>query len=151
SRIAARYPEKAASRGQAQLPVTSDVRLGVNVAASDKQPLVVVLATTDAARAALEAKVAALAWGTDFIRRFVYASPSSAREYKGIAGVRAEDGFLLVEPDTFGQKGRLVSQLPASAPPAAIATAMKDVLARHTKSPVDLRSHRLQGERAGVF
>ena len=58
--LARRYPAKTDAVSQTPpLPVTLDVRLGLDVAASDNQPLVVVLARDATARAALAANASA--------------------------------------------------------------------------------------------
>src|ERR1041385_4466497 len=68
--VVTRYPAKADAKAPG-LPVTLDARLGVNVAASDDQPLVLVLAADEKVRTALSETVAQLAWCKEFIGHFV--------------------------------------------------------------------------------
>src|SRR5262249_29612151 len=92
----------------------ANVRLAVNVAACDNQPLVLVFGPDAGARKELEARVAALAWVDPFLGRFVYASASAARELAEIEGAKAEAGVLVVQSDKFGQKGKVLTRAAAA-------------------------------------
>src|SRR5690242_998666 len=72
NRIARAYPARGRD-GTPGLPTVANVRLAVNVAAGDGQPLVLAYARDEAARKALEGRLAPLAWGEQFRGRFVYA------------------------------------------------------------------------------
>jgi hypothetical protein len=138
--LAARYP----ARGEGKaLPVAADVRLGLAIAAGDGLPLVVVVS---AKPAALEAKLAELAWSDEFIGRFTYAVAPSAKACTGIDG--AGKGVLFVEPDTFGQKGKVLRRVGTG---EGLAEAMRATAAAHRPAAKSLREHRLSGIENGVF
>lgn len=147
--IAARYPAREIA-GKPALPTTLDIRLGVNVAASDGQLLVVVLARDPKTRADLEGRVSAAAWSDEFIGRCTYAVASSAKELKSIEGVRDEEGVLIVSPDTFGQKGKVVCQI-AELSKGGFEEALRKALASHKADIKDSRTHRAGGVEAGMF
>lgn len=106
------------------LPVTLSAKLGLAVASADLQPLVLVVASDAAARPALEAKVAKLAWSKDFQGFFTYANAantkslvltSAANTSSGnVANTVAmnKDSVLIIEPDIFGAAGKLSRRFP---------------------------------------
>jgi hypothetical protein len=146
--MAGRY----ATRGEASaLPVTLDARIGLDVAASDGQPLVLIVAKEPEMRAELEAKVAALAWSEDFIGKFVYAAAPSFKGLKGVAGAKSAQGTFVIEPDTFGQKGVVAAQVTGSASSVDIAAALRGALNQHHKLTKNMRDHRAQGIQNNIF
>lgn len=126
------------------LPVTLNARLGLDVAASDGQLLVLVTAASAAARADVERRLASLAWSAEFLGRFTYAAASPG-ELTNVAGAKREDGVLIVEPDAFGLKGKALQWWPASAPEAELAAQLRQALKRQPVSK-SMQAHR----RAGV-
>src|SRR5262249_42122545 len=92
------------------LPLVTNVCLAIDIAAADSQPLVVVVAKDEAGRARLTKQVSALAWGDDFIGRFVYVKATAA-DWSNVEGAKIESGVLVLAPDKFGQKGRVLSQV----------------------------------------
>ena len=150
--IAAKYPVNASESNKTPpLPVAADVRLAVNIAASDRLPLVVVVAANEQVRAALESKMAGLAWSDEFLGQFIYATAASSTNLESVTGAESRDGVLLLEPDKFGQDGRVVKQLAADVSSEQLAAAMRTVIAAHQKAAKDSRTHRAEGERAGAF
>src|SRR5262249_22490696 len=112
--------------GAGPLPLVANVRLGVNVAACDNQPLVVVFGD-DRDRKALEAKVAALAWSKEWRGRFVYAS-AAAKELTMIAGVEGDARVLVVAPEKFGRTGKVIGRAKADATSEALAKVFAEAM-----------------------
>lgn len=148
--VAARFPAKTDSVTPL-LPVTLDVRLGLDVAASDSLPLIVVLTSDDKYRGELAVRLAELAWNNEFIGQFTYATSSTAKELAKVSGHPDKDGYLFIEPDSFGQKGRVVKFLGTGATLEEIATAMRAVSTSHQKVTKNMRDHRAQGVQQGAF
>jgi hypothetical protein len=150
--IASRYPVKPdAAASTPPLPITLDVRLGLDVAASDSLPLVVVVAADETTRTAMESRVAKWAWDREFIGRFTYATTATSKDLKGVAGVSVDRGVIIIAPDNFGQSGKVIAQLDAGAKDEQIANAMRSVLANHQQRMKSMREHRADGIRAGAF
>jgi hypothetical protein len=150
--IATRYPAKIEETAKTSvLPITLTARLGVDVAASDGQPLIVVLAADDAARSKLEARLASLAWGKEFIGQFVYASAAKTKEIPGVVGLQQRDSFVFVEPDKFGQKGELVRQVDSEAEVERVVNSMQATLTAHHKTVKNERFFRVEAIKAGAF
>jgi hypothetical protein len=92
------------------LPLAADVRLGLDIAASDLQPLVVVFAESEVKRKDIEASVAQFAWGKEFIGRFIFASTSNKKELMNLEGVKTDSAVLVIKPDKFGLTGKVLAQ-----------------------------------------
>ncbi|MBK8223970.1 MAG: hypothetical protein IPK73_23440 [Candidatus Obscuribacter sp.] len=119
--LARRYGATSNKRDNQNLPVVASVRLALNVAAADKQPLAVVVSNSSQERRALEKKLAPLAWKQDLIGRLTYAS-GSLSELRNIAGIGVAKGYVFVLPDEFGTGGQVLGQL-TDTPPRRIWTA----------------------------
>src|SRR5262245_21891236 len=79
--IAGRFPGNSVNQSKPlPLPIALDARLALDIASSDCQPLVVVMAADEKTRLTLETKIAALAWSDEFIGRLVFATAKSAKE-----------------------------------------------------------------------
>lgn len=151
SEIAAKYPAKPGDGRTPPLPVTLTARLGLDVAAGDCRPLVLMVGKDEAARAALETAVAELAWGDEFLGRFVYATAGSANDLPGVKGLPVTDGVALIEPDPFGQAGAVAKFVPAAAGSRKLADAMRDVLTAHKGGTKNERAHRAEAVKQGAF
>ena len=132
------------------LPVTLNAKLGLAVASADLQPLVLVVASDAAARAALEAKVAKLAWSKDFQGFFTYANAANTKSLvlssgpnDGAANTSSgnaantaamnKDSVLIIEPDIFGAAGKIVAQISASDVDTQLSGAMKSARTNHVR------------------
>ncbi len=131
------------------LPVTLSAKLGLAVASADLQPLVLVVASDAAARAALEAKVAKLAWSKDFQGFFTYANAANTKSLvftsatnNGAANTSSSnttinpmtiDSVLIIEPDIFGAAGKIVAQISASDVDTQLSGAMKSARTNHVR------------------
>lgn len=130
--------------GQPALPITLDARLGLAVASADLQPLALVIAFDEKTRAALEAKLAVLAWSNDLRGRFTYASADSLRGLKldGLDAFKSgafksdvfKSGVLLIEPDVFGVEGKIVSAIDATDVDKMLSSAMHAASAKHVRA-----------------
>ena len=118
----------AASR---ELPLMADFRLGLNVAACDGLPLIVVTST------AAEARLAPAAWSSQNLGRAVY-----ARE--ALQGY--PDGAYLMVPDTFGLTVERMIPLAAD----ISAAQLSQQLAPWKAPPKDDRTHMQQGRAQGI-
>lgn len=133
------------------LPRIADVRLGLNTAAADDLPLVVLFAKSAADAARLEAAAADLAWKPEFIGRYVFASAGTAAELTAIKGAATKPGLLVIQPGGFGLSGRIL----AHADPSATTDQLAEALRQGRKA---FKPRRLQGfdylragHEAGVF
>ena len=147
--LARRYGATSNKRDNQNLPVVASVRLALNVAAADKQPLAVVVSNSSQERRALEKKLAPLAWKQDLIGRLTYAS-GSLSELRNIAGIGVAKGYVFVLPDEFGTGGQVLGQLPDTSSPAALDRALKYTLYQHKPSTLSHHEHVQLGHRQGL-
>ena len=145
--VAAKYAVGVAATkadGQPALPITLDARLGLAVASADLQPLALVIAPDEITRAALEAKLAVLAWSNDLRGRFTYASADSLGGLKlnghgesksdTLKSGAFKSGVLLIEPDVFGVEGKIVSAIDANDVDKMLSDAMNAASAKHVRA-----------------
>lgn len=149
NRLAKQYPAKNAALPP--LPVTPAVRLALNVAAAEDRPLVVLHAREASAREKLEDRLRALAWSEAFIGRFIYAVTADAKELAIIEGATPSSGLLVIQPDEFGLKGKVLAAAAANAVGAELEKTLRDGAARHRRSPLQYREHVRAGHESGVF
>ncbi len=128
------------------LPLVPTVRLALPVAASDGQPLVVVRVKDEKARAEVEKELAKLVWGDEFVGRFVFAvDAEAATAFDGLTG---EPAVVVVQPDTFGQKAKVLAQADK---PDDLAAALRSGLKGFVKDDKETRTHISGGLKQGVF
>jgi hypothetical protein len=152
NRIAGEYAARPAAGGPTPpLPQVATVRLAVNVAACDNQPLVVLLGSDAAARQQLADRLRPLAWSEPFLGRFVYATAADVKDLAVIPDVRATAGVLVVQPDLFGTQGTVLHQVGPDASREELVQCLQDGLARHQRADKSFGSHVREGHQKGVF
>src|SRR5262249_14780832 len=137
--------------GTSVLPRVSNLRLAIDVAACDNQPLVVLFGTDAAALKTLEQRLIPLAWRPPFLGRFIYVHTALAREIKELAGARVEAGVLVVQPDQFGLKGTVLAQIRADADRTELVECLQQGMTRHQRVAKDFGSHVGMGHQQGIF
>jgi hypothetical protein len=136
---------------QPPLPTVRNVRLALDVAASDNQPLVVLSSVNAVTRLALEERVGKLAWSEPFLGQFVYVTAAGSGELSAIDGVKPGSRVLVVQPDQFGQKGRVLAQVTASAGDEELTKCLKDGLGQYQRAEKTFQNHVREGQRKGIF
>jgi hypothetical protein len=134
-----------------ELPRVANLRLAVNVAACDQQPLVVVLSSDEPTRRQLEERVTPLAWSEAFLGRFIYVSTGEIQEAAGIEGKKPRAGVLVVQPDRFGQKGEVIAQVGVEATREELTLCLKEGLSRFTREEKNFGNHVRAGQQKGVL
>jgi hypothetical protein len=133
------------------LPSLATVRLALDVAACDNQPLVVVLAEDPQVRKRLETTLAALAWSDAHIGQFVYATATAAKELAAVKGWEGRPALLVIQPDRFGLTGSVLAQADADASKAQVAALLKKGAAQYQRLDKTFSTHVRDGQRQGVF
>ncbi|MEM9379513.1 MAG: hypothetical protein AAGB93_06130 [Planctomycetota bacterium] len=90
------------------LPVVRDLRLGLNVAAADMRPLVVVRAGTGADARELASEVARVAWSTSVVGACHYVVLEGEQAFGGLS---PEPGVTVVQPDPYGRGGEVLTHV----------------------------------------
>lgn len=111
SKIALQYPGVNSEHQKIPaIPYVADLRLALNVAGCDKQPLVIINPTTNGDPLELEKKISAIAWSEDFLGKFIYVKVRDQKELELVMGAEKESQVLVVQPDNFGLKGEVLFQ-----------------------------------------
>ena len=147
AKIAVKYPN---STAPSRLPLVASVRLGINVAAADNQPLVVIVGKDSATRKPVVAKLAGLAWSDEFIGRFTFAA-GGPEDLEAIVGTKPETGILIVLPETFGRSAKSLAIVDADAPTGQIAEALRGVVAGFSPTEKTFSNHVRSGHQQGIY
>ena len=147
AKIAVKYPN---ATTPSRLPLVASVRLGVNVAAADNLPLVVIVGKDSATRKPLVAKLAELVWQGEFIGRFTFAA-GDAEDLATIVGTKPEAGIVIALPETFGRSAKVLAVVEVDAPTERIAEALRGVVAGISRTEKIFSDHVRAGHREGVF
>jgi hypothetical protein len=152
AQVAQRYPGRSGVQDQAPVPYHRDFRRGLNVAACDLQPLLVVCAPSDCQRQEIEELLAPLLWEAEFVGQFAptHVEDSSTLKLEGHQKVSARQGeLLIVQPDPYGVKGEVLvqqSDLNSKALREALLTGLK----KFQVSSKNSRRHVAEGMRRGI-
>ena len=113
--IARQFSRKATkSESDRAVPRMKSVRLGINVASCDGLPSVVVFGKDKREVDQLHSKLRGVIWDEALAGKFIYASTTKFADLKIVLGATLKTGILLVEPDIYGTKGRLIKLIDAS-------------------------------------
>jgi len=112
-RIARDYaPRTTSNSPHTRIPQMKSVRLAVNVASCDGLPCVIVAARDKQELGGLHKQLTDVIWGEDLAGKFIYASTTKASDLDLVPGAKAKSGFLVIKPDTYGTRGRLLETIP---------------------------------------
>lgn len=149
--MAQRYSGDAGAKaGGLVLPELADLRLALNVAACDGRPLVVAQAPDAEAAAALERRLAELAWADDLAGRLLFVMADEGDDLATVIGREADHGVWVLQPDAFGRDGKVLAQASADAEVEALAATLKKALAKFQPMEKDRRQHINEARRQGV-
>lgn len=143
--IAGRYEKEA--KPIAALPVVRDLRLALNVAAADMRPLVVVRGKDAADAKRLEAEVAKAAWSEGRVGTCHYVVLDAETTFEGLT---PEVGVTVVQPDTYGQGGKVLAHVGRDAKSAALTAGIAKGAAAHDVATKEHRAHIREARRRGI-
>jgi hypothetical protein len=146
-RISSQYGARGANT---ELPVMSDVRLAINVASCDNQPLIVLRATNQDRLAELKARMSTLAWSDEFIGQFLYVATTDSADLKAIRGLQASSEIIVVEPGHFGIDGDVLAQLKGDASDADLQEALDVSVVLHQRVDKQMATHTRLGSQLGI-
>jgi len=150
--ISLAYPGKEGAAGGPQaLPYLGDLRMAVNVAACDNQPLLVVYAEKLGELARLEKALQPIAWSKEIIGRTLYVPASDAAEYtRYIKGGKPLAGYALVAPEPYGRHATPLLAIDGETKPESVRQQLIAALALYNPPPKDFEKHEAEGLKAGI-
>ena len=146
--IALAYPGKDKPVGRVPLPYLADIKLALNVAAADRLPLVAVFGNA-AQRKQMEQQLEPMAWADEFLGRALYVPVTQQEEFKAITGLKTQAGYVVIQPDIFGLKGKVIQEISLLSTAAQLKQALSKAVGRHQPSTLTYEQHRSQGAAAG--
>ena len=148
NRIASNY--NGARQIKHTYPALASVRLALNVAACDQQPLIIVRSNSPEERQRCKSKLTKHAW-SDFRGQFAFAEAKSDAELATLKGIDKQSHIIVVDPDPYGQSGIVLSQLNSSATDEEISDALNLALLTHQERTSEATAHIANGRRQGIF
>jgi hypothetical protein len=146
-KIAARYRPQGEPTG---IPAMHDFRVSLNVASCDGLPLVAAIGGTAEDAAQATSVLEGLAWSREMRGRLAFAPPSTLDALRAAGMNGTSPGILVIEPDLYGQTGKILARLPLDSSRETVGKTIKGVLSDF-KSPIkEARSHIMEGRRRGV-
>lgn len=107
------------------LPQLKNIRLGLNVAACDNLPAVLIKAENEKQLDAMRLKLAPVAWDQELLGMYIFFSTTDSQELSMIEKLNEDSsGFVIVAPDDYGQKAEIITQLAADATTEELKTAL---------------------------
>ena len=147
--ISARFQSKGDSKTLA-VPYMDKFDVALNVASCDLLPLVVVSGRNQAEIDAMSRSLQKPAWKSELGGQFVFAAVKETQPLKAITGLKNKQGFLIVQPGTFGLTAHLLQRLPATATEAEITSAMMSVAQANRHKRKNHGSHISLGINLGI-
>jgi hypothetical protein len=137
-----------AEEGERVLPTIVDFRLGLNVAASDGLPLVAIVDAEKSARERISKAVAETIWVEELNGLAHYVVLEDASALEKLEGFESDKKIYVMQPDTFGRSGKIVSAFAASEKKLATKLSAAFGVARIEKA--SRRLHVREGKRSGI-
>ena len=140
-----------------KLPAAKNVDIGLNIAASDGLPFVVVTAENQEKLDDLIAKVLPAVWSEAVAGQYVYATVLDSDELKPISGIKSPESsstgtnaIMIIEPDQFGLSGKVLTQLDAGASVEAVKSNLIDSIESFPRKTHNHQAHVRLGIELGV-
>lgn len=130
------------------LPRVANVRLAINIAACDNQPLVLLCARDADRLQQLEDRVRPLAWNGNFRGRFVYVATTSFDDGAMIDGLSRSEGLTVIQTDRYGLKGTVLTKVHSDGDLAKTLQAGIDQYQRLEKT---FPNHVREGHQSGIY
>ena len=151
--ISSDYRNKLPMSHSKTLPIAASVKIGLNIAASDKQPLLVIVGKDEKEQKRLETQMQTMIWKKGLIGKFALASTTNNDTLDRIKdGDKLESGYHVIQPDNFGMKGEVLASIQSNATSSDAFSGIHKGLTLHQKpAEVNHRSHIQNGISSGVF
>lgn len=148
--IARQYSKQTTSReSHATVPQMKSVRLAINVASCDGLPSVIVVGHDQRELDQLHKQLSDVIWDDALAGKFIYASTTKRSDLNMVPGAQSKSGFLVIEPDTYGTRGRLLDTIPSSASSVDLEQRLTRAANTFTRNSKSHGLHVRNGRRSG--
>ncbi len=146
-----KYARGGADLAAKTLPVSMNVRLGVNIASCDGRPVVMAWGKDAKSAAKVADSVNDVAWTKDFRGKFEYVVSGDSKERKIVSGLKSsKSGVAVLQPGAYGLKATVLAQTTGDADAKTLKKLLAEGLRKHKAEAKDSRDHIRKGERLGV-
>ena len=76
-------------------------------------------------------------------------SSDHSEEFKAISGLKTKAGYVVIQPDIFGLKGKVIKEIPIQSTAAQVKQSLSMAVGQHQPSTLTYEQHRSQGAAAG--
>ena len=132
------------------LPYLENLRLALNVAACDNLPLVVTLRDSAEEHESIERTLLPLAWSEPLQGKFLYVSAKKDELEDKVDGLLPNSRIVVLDPETFGRSGKILSQLPSSVDASKLREELQRAGKLHVPDLKDRFAHVREGGRQGI-
>ena len=154
--LAERYPGRDVAT--LSLPAIADLRLALNIAACELQPVLALVGSDAKAVDELEARVSRALWRDSLAGRFALVAVSGEEELEPFGLRSSADGsrLLVLAPDAYGRSATVEAEIPAAALEDGdpdldgLEARLVGLLRELEPEARDSRSHVRSGKRAGI-
>lgn len=134
--------------GERSIPTVADLRLGLNVAASDGLPLVVLVESDASKRKRLSKAVGEAVWSEELQGMAHHVLLEDAKQLEEFPGYQAGQQIYVLQPDAYGRSARIIRAL--SATEKKLKTKLSACFAAATVTKGNDRQHVREGKRSGI-
>ena len=132
------------------LPKMKNFRLGLNVASCDGLPFIAVVKKTTKERKQLSNKLGKVVWDDELMGKFVIAATGNLKDLDVISDCKATSGFLVIQPNEFGTKGKLIAAIDGDASTKELKASLLKAIDQFKRVAKSHGSHVRKGKRNGV-
>ncbi|MDP7033664.1 MAG: hypothetical protein QF752_04120 [Planctomycetota bacterium] len=148
--IAKQYVGKRSAKSATpSVPKMKSVRLGINVASCEGLPCLVIVGKTQAELDRLLDKLSAVIWEEELVGKFICASTKNRDDLDIVTGETSRSGFLVIQPDVYGMKGRLITVIDRDASTRKLRKSLSSAADRFTRNSKSHGDHVRYGRRNG--
>ena len=131
------------------VPQMKSVRLGINVASCDGLPSVVVAGKKQSEVDRLNKKLSAVIWNEELAGKFICASTTNLNDLSIVAGAKGKTGILVINPDAYGMKGKLIEAIDADVSNENLKTSLAFAAETSIRNSKSHGTHVRNGRRTG--
>ena len=123
------------------LPFCKSLRLGLNVAAAEGRPLVVVSGEDQSEVDRISEGLVEKVWSEPLAGQFVYAAVTDPKDFDAFENLKPFTGTAIILPSQFGISGKTMAQFDSDADPDVVENKMQEITNEFLSNSLDHRTH----------
>ena len=123
------------------LPFCKSLRLGLNIAAAEGRPLVVVSGEDQLQIDRISEGLVDKVWSEPLAGQFVYAAVTDPKDFDAFENLEPLTGTGIILPGQFGITGKIMAQFESDADPDVIENKLQEITKEFLSNALDHRTH----------